>query len=124
MLTVDAPLSTIDRHVALDHRLDLDRGWGRWNGSTGCVTAAGDERTERHSRQERTAISGGPSRGHRLRQGLRLPHISAISTTLEQNLAIIADSVGYLKDLEEVIFDAEHFFNDFKRNRRRGAAGA
>ena len=43
---------------------------------------------------------------------------AALSTTLEENLAMIGDSVAYLlKHFEEVIFDAEHFFDGFKRNR-------
>ncbi len=43
---------------------------------------------------------------------------SALGTTLEENLAMIADSVAYLlKHFEEVIYDAEHFFDGFKRNR-------
>ena len=42
---------------------------------------------------------------------------SALGTTLEENLAMIGDSVAYLlKHFEEVIFDAEHFFDGFKRN--------
>jgi len=42
---------------------------------------------------------------------------SAIGTTLEENLAMIGDSVAYLlKHFEEVIYDAEHFFDGFKRN--------
>lgn len=43
---------------------------------------------------------------------------SAIGTTLEENVAMIADSVTFLrKHFEEVIYDAEHFFDGFKRNR-------
>ena len=43
---------------------------------------------------------------------------SALGTTLEENVAMIGDSVAYLlKHFEEVIFDAEHFFDGFKRNR-------
>jgi 2-isopropylmalate synthase len=43
---------------------------------------------------------------------------SALGTTLAENLAMIEDSVAYLlKHFEEVIFDAEHFFDGFKRNR-------
>ena len=43
---------------------------------------------------------------------------SALSTTLEENLAMIGDSIAYLlKHFEEVIYDAEHFFDGFKRNR-------
>src|SRR5262245_48832191 len=42
---------------------------------------------------------------------------SALGTTLEENLAMIADSVSYLlKHFEEVFYDAEHFFDGFKRN--------
>jgi 2-isopropylmalate synthase len=42
---------------------------------------------------------------------------SAIGTTLEENLAMIGDSVAYLlKHFEEVIYDAEHFFDGFKQN--------
>jgi len=43
---------------------------------------------------------------------------SALGTTLEENLAMIGDSVAYLlKHFEEVIYDAEHFFDGFKKNR-------
>jgi 2-isopropylmalate synthase len=43
---------------------------------------------------------------------------SAIATTLEENLAMIGDSVRYLlKHFEEVLYDAEHFFDGFKQNR-------
>jgi 2-isopropylmalate synthase len=42
---------------------------------------------------------------------------SALGTTLEENVAMISDSVSYLlKHFEEVIYDAEHFFDGFKRN--------
>ena len=40
-----------------------------------------------------------------------------IKTTLEENLAMIKESIEYLKKLnKEVIFDAEHFFDGFKNN--------
>ena len=43
---------------------------------------------------------------------------SALGTTLEENVAMISDSVAYLlKHFEEVIYDAEHFFDGFKKNR-------
>lgn len=43
---------------------------------------------------------------------------TALQTTLEENLAMIYDSVKYLKDHGlEVLFDAEHFFDGFKNNR-------
>ena len=42
----------------------------------------------------------------------------ALKTTLEKNLEIIYDSIQYLKKYtDEVIFDAEHFFDGFKSNR-------
>jgi 2-isopropylmalate synthase len=41
----------------------------------------------------------------------------AIRTTLEENLAMIADSVRYFKKKRrEVIYDAEHFFDGYKAN--------
>lgn len=40
-----------------------------------------------------------------------------LKTTLEENLKMIADSVGYLKQhKKEVFYDAEHFFDGYKRN--------
>jgi 2-isopropylmalate synthase len=42
----------------------------------------------------------------------------ALGTTLDENLAMIADSIGFLRSrVEEVMFDAEHFFDGFKANR-------
>jgi 2-isopropylmalate synthase len=42
----------------------------------------------------------------------------ALRITLDQNLAMIRDSVGYLKELgREVVYDAEHFFDAYKANR-------
>lgn len=45
-------------------------------------------------------------------------HVSEIiRTTLEENLAMISDTVSYLKQLgKEVIFDGEHFFDGFNAN--------
>ncbi len=41
----------------------------------------------------------------------------AVKTTLEENLAMIRDTVAYLKkNGKEVIYDAEHFFDAFKAN--------
>ena len=41
----------------------------------------------------------------------------ALSTTLNENLNMVKDSVSYLKEnCSEVIFDAEHFFDGFKTN--------
>ena len=40
-----------------------------------------------------------------------------LETTLDENLAMIADSIGYLKAKGlTVFFDAEHFFEGFKAN--------
>src|SRR5262249_3250198 len=42
----------------------------------------------------------------------------ALQTTLPENLAMIADSVAYLRQhCEEVVYDAEHFFDGYKRDR-------
>ncbi|MDO3410894.1 citramalate synthase [Saccharibacillus sp. CPCC 101409] len=42
---------------------------------------------------------------------------TALQTTLEENLAMIADSISYLKKRGlEVLFDAEHFFDGYKNN--------
>ena len=42
----------------------------------------------------------------------------ALRTTLEENLAMIRESVAYLKSKRmEVIYDAEHFFDGFRANR-------
>ena len=44
--------------------------------------------------------------------------IKALETSLNENLAMIKDSVGYLASQGlEVIFDAEHFFDGYKSNR-------
>ncbi len=41
-----------------------------------------------------------------------------INTTLEENLRMIADTVGFLKQRgKEVFFDAEHFYDGYKNNR-------
>ena len=41
----------------------------------------------------------------------------ALRTTLEENLAMIADSVRFLKEAgRKVIYDAEHFFDGFRAN--------
>lgn len=40
-----------------------------------------------------------------------------LRTTLEENLAMIADTIRYLKQQgKEVVFDAEHFFDGYKAN--------
>jgi len=41
----------------------------------------------------------------------------ALDTTLEKNLRIIFDTLSFLKNhVPEVVFDAEHFFDGFKKN--------
>src|SRR5262245_7708226 len=41
-----------------------------------------------------------------------------LGVSLDENLRMIADSVGFLAaSAPEVIYDAEHFFDGFKRNR-------
>ena len=47
-------------------------------------------------------------------------HVEAvIETTLEENLAMIEDSVRYMREAEkEVVYDAEHFFDGYKANPR------
>ncbi|WP_018885900.1 citramalate synthase [Paenibacillus massiliensis] len=48
---------------------------------------------------------------------------TALQTTLEENLAMIYDSIAFLKQGGmEVIFDAEHFFDGFKHNPEYAAA--
>src|SRR5262249_5488472 len=51
-------------------------------------------------------------------------HVTEVlRTTLEQNLAMIADSVAYLKAQgREVVYDAEHFFDGFKADREYALA--
>ncbi len=48
-----------------------------------------------------------------------------LGTTLEENLAMISESVSYLKNrMENVFFDAEHFFDGFKANRSYALSAA
>lgn len=43
--------------------------------------------------------------------------VEGLKTTLEENLAMVADSIAYLKSQgRRVFFDAEHFFDGFKGN--------
>jgi 2-isopropylmalate synthase len=55
----------------------------------------------------------------------------ALGTTLDENLAMIEDTIAFLRSrVEEVVFDAEHFFDGFRANPQyalrtlRAAAGA
>src|SRR2546426_3457727 len=42
----------------------------------------------------------------------------ALGTTLAENLAMIGDTIAFLRPrMDEVIFDAEHFFDGFRANR-------
>jgi 2-isopropylmalate synthase len=43
--------------------------------------------------------------------------LEALDTTLDEGVAMVADSVAYLKDLgRDVLFDAEHFFDGYRAN--------
>jgi 2-isopropylmalate synthase len=43
--------------------------------------------------------------------------LKALKTTLQENIAMIGDSVAFLKKhLDEVFYDAEHFFDGYKAN--------
>ncbi|MBK5287819.1 MAG: citramalate synthase [Acidimicrobiia bacterium] len=43
--------------------------------------------------------------------------LEALDTTLDEGVLMVSDSIDYLKSLgREVLFDAEHFFDGFKRN--------
>ena len=43
--------------------------------------------------------------------------LEALDTTLDEGVAMVADSIAYLKDLgREVLFDAEHFFDGYRSN--------
>src|SRR3989442_1271674 len=47
----------------------------------------------------------------------------ALSKTLDENLKMIADTIAFLRPrTEEVMFDAEHFFDGFRRNREYALA--
>jgi 2-isopropylmalate synthase len=43
--------------------------------------------------------------------------VEALNTTLDENLRMVFESIAYLKkNCAEVLFDAEHFFDGYKRN--------
>jgi 2-isopropylmalate synthase len=43
--------------------------------------------------------------------------LEALDTTLDEGVAMVADSVAYLKDLDRIVmFDAEHFFDGYRAN--------
>src|SRR5437867_4216037 len=47
----------------------------------------------------------------------------ALGTTLPENLAMIEDTIAFLRPkMDEVIFDAEHFFDGFRANREYALA--
>src|SRR4026209_2073336 len=42
----------------------------------------------------------------------------ALGTALEENLAMVRDTIAFLRPkMDEVLFDAEHFFDGFRANR-------
>src|ERR1700756_1112568 len=62
-------------------------------------------------------VEAGSPRGTNFGKSWDLHVTHALGTTLDENLAMIGDSIAYLlKHFEEVIYDAEHFFDGFKRN--------
>ncbi|MBN2704877.1 MAG: citramalate synthase [Deltaproteobacteria bacterium] len=49
--------------------------------------------------------------------------LNALHISLDENLVVIEDSLAFLKqNMDEVIFDAEHFFDGFKHNREYALA--
>jgi 2-isopropylmalate synthase len=47
----------------------------------------------------------------------------ALGTTLEENLSMVHDTIAYLRPkMDEVLFDAEHFFDGFRANREYALA--
>src|SRR5918993_4191703 len=47
----------------------------------------------------------------------------ALGTTLPENLDMISDTIAWLRPrVEEVLFDAEHFFDGYRRNREYALA--
>src|SRR5206468_10321546 len=47
----------------------------------------------------------------------------ALGTTLAENLAMIGDTLAFLRPrMDEVLFDAEHFFDGFRANREYALA--
>ncbi len=47
----------------------------------------------------------------------------ALGTTLEENLSMVHDTIAFLRPkMEEVLFDAEHFFDGFRANREYALA--
>src|SRR5262249_56950005 len=47
----------------------------------------------------------------------------ALGTTCDENLAMIADTIAWLRPkMDEVMFDAEHFFDGFRANREYALA--
>jgi 2-isopropylmalate synthase len=51
-------------------------------------------------------------------------HVShALGTTLEENLSMVRDTIAFLRPkMDEVLFDAEHFFDGFRANREYALA--
>jgi 2-isopropylmalate synthase len=132
---------SVDDKLAIAHRLDelgFDYVEGGWPGSN-----PKDERffaamTEQPLQQARlTAFGSTRRRGVRAEEDAQLrllleaatPTVALVAkswdfhvrvvlkTSLEENLAMIADSVRFLKDEgREVMLDAEHFFDGYRAN--------
>lgn len=85
------------------------------------VVAFGSTRRARTSVQEdkfvRSMLSTGTPTVAVFGKSWDLHVRDVLRTTNKENLAMISDTVGYLKDNDrEVFFDAEHFFDGYKEN--------
>ena len=64
-------------------------------------------------------VKAGTSAGAIVGKSWDLHVTEILKTDLNENLAMIADSIEYLKSMgKEVLFDAEHFFDGYKNNPR------
>jgi len=64
-------------------------------------------------------VKAGTSAGAIVGKSWDLHVTEILKTDLNENLAMIADSIDYLKSMgKEVLFDAEHFFDGYKNNPR------
>ena len=64
-------------------------------------------------------VKAGTSAGAIVGKSWDLHVTEILKTDLNENLAMIADSIQYLKSMgKEVLFDAEHFFDGYKNNPR------
>ncbi|HUN54313.1 MAG TPA: citramalate synthase [Smithella sp.] len=87
------------------------------------LTAFGSTRRP-HTKTEscpnlKALIKAGTSAGAIVGKSWDLHVTEILKTDLNENIAMIADSIEYLKSMgKEVLFDAEHFFDGYKNNPR------